>query len=74
MLMINASIEKYENEMNREDHKTALFCTVIVNAHGANAKIEDFLPKKKKSKMTWQQYELALRQSTVACGGEIIYK
>jgi len=44
--------------MKRENYRFALVCSVIANANrskGRPFKVEDFMPKEKKKKQTWQQ-------------------
>jgi hypothetical protein len=45
-------------QMKRENYRFALVCSVIANANrskGRPFKVEDFMPKEKKKKQTWQQ-------------------
>jgi hypothetical protein len=44
--------------MKRENYRFALVCSVIANANrskGRPFKVEDFMPKEKKKRQTWQQ-------------------
>jgi len=44
--------------MKRENYRFALVCSVIANANrskGRPFRVEDFMPKEKKKRQTWQQ-------------------
>lgn len=82
-LMINRSGENIKIEKEFEAQKHAEILTAIMNTSfgpylkkGAKYpyEAEQFLPKQKKEKMTAEQYELALRQQTIAMGGTVTYK
>jgi len=81
--MIEKAGDKLRLDYERDNQKHAEVLTAIMNtSFGPHLKkgakypyeVEQFLPKKKKEKPTIEQYELMLRQQTVAMGGQVIYK
>jgi hypothetical protein len=45
-------------QMKRENYRFALVCSVVANANrskGRPFRVEDFMPKEKKKRQTWQQ-------------------
>jgi hypothetical protein len=80
--MIETAIENYEEQTQLESLRHAELITVILNAPHSKRKdkrlyeVGDFYkpPSKKKQKMTIEQYELALKQQTIAMGGKVNYK
>jgi len=80
VLMIEQAGEQLQYESDRELRRQSELLVAIMNAphfHKQDKKpydMDDFLPKKKKDKPTIEQYELMLRNSTIAMGGNVIYK
>jgi len=62
----------YEQKEKREHYRFALVCSVIANANRSKGKPfrpEDFMPKEKKKKQTWQE-QLKVLQLFVAAYGD----
>lgn len=80
--MIESALESFEERSNLESLRHAELLTAILNAPYSKRKdkrlyeVDDFYrpPSKKKEKMTAEQYELVLRQQTIAMGGTVVYK
>ena len=79
-LMIEQAGEQFKFEQEIHSQRHAELLTAVLNAPHFQKKdkkpheVKEFLPQQKKEKPTVEQYELMLRNSTLALGGKINYQ
>jgi hypothetical protein len=80
-VQIENDLLKHEREQDTQRHAEIL-AAILNTSFGPYLKrgmkypydAEQFLPKEKKEKPTIEQYELMLKQQTLAMGGTVTYK
>ena len=78
-MMISASVEKHNIEMEIQSTLEARLCAIVLNANGVTKRgkkpfeINDFMPQKKEH-FTSEQLEQMAQASVMKMGGEVEYK